>query len=252
MQFDLVTFIFELINFVVLAWLLQRVVYKPLAAAIRERREEIQQTRAKAEEQLAAVDARAAALAVRDRELDLLRETIFAEATAAASAERAKLLGEAREDAAAERQRAQATLAAEREAALGWVREVTVDRGVEVAGRMLLELVPDAAHEALFERLLATLASRSELAEGAADGDEGDVHADAAFARMATPEEAKRLRTVLETALGAPVRLAVTEDEGLGAGVTVRVRDRVYDASVAGQLELLRDDARLQLAKEAL
>lgn len=249
MTFNPLTFTFELINFVVLAVLLQRVVYRPVAEAIRARRAEIEQTRATAAERLALVDQRAEALAARDQELDQLRTSIVSEATAAAATERAKMLAQARDDAAAERQRAHAMLEAEREAALGWVREVTVERGVEVAGRLLLELVPDAAHEALVDRLLAALAGRDDLA--GIDPDDHEVHADATFAQLPTPEQSRRLRQALEEAVGRPVLLSVTEDERLGAGATVRVLDRVFDASVAGQLELLREDARLQLAAEA-
>ncbi|MCB9676106.1 MAG: F0F1 ATP synthase subunit delta [Alphaproteobacteria bacterium] len=248
MQIDPVTFAFELINFLVLAFLLQRLVYRPVAASIAERRKEITETRAAAAEKLALVDKRAEELATRDRELDALRETIFAEATAAAATERAKLIAEARADADAERKRVQAMLAAEREAALGWVREVTVEKGVEVAGRMLLELVPDAAHDALVRRLFDVLAAHPELREQARPDE--TVHVDATFARMPTKEQSQALKQLLEASVGSTVRVTITEDERLGAGATVRVRDRVFDASVAGQLEILRDDARHQLARE--
>jgi len=249
MTFNPLTFTFELINFVVLAVLLQRMVYRPVAEAIRARRAEIEQTRATAAERLALVDQRAEALAARDQELDQLRTSIISEATAAASTGRAKLLAQARDDAAAERQRAHAMLEAEREAAVGWVREVTVDRGVEVAGKLLLQLVPDAAHEALVERLLVSVAARTDL--GAPDHEPGDVHADATFAQLPTAEQSRRLRHALEEAVGQHVLLSVTEDDRLGAGATVRIRDRVFDASVSGQLELLRDDARQLLTAEA-
>lgn len=248
MQFDVVTFSFELINFLVLAFLLHRVVYRPIAAAIADRRKEIADTLASATEKLALVDTRAEALATKDRELDALREKIFAEATAAAAAERSKLLAEARADAAAERKRVQAMLDAEREAALGWVREVTVEQGVDVAGRMLMELVPEAADQALVSKLMSELEEHAELT-GEARPDE-IVHADATFAKMPTPEQTRQLKEILERAVGTQVRVAVTEDERLGAGATVRVLDRVFDASVAGQLELLREDARRQLDRE--
>lgn len=249
MQIDPLTFLFELINFVVLVFLLQRWVYRPVAAAILERRLELERTRSTAAERLALVDKRMVELDARDRELDTLRETVFAEATAAASTERAKLLDEARKEASAERSRVQAMLETERDAALGWVRDATVDQGVDVAGRMLLQLVPEALHDALVDRLLASIEEqRAQLGTTAA---EEIVAAEAVFARVPSERSSAILKSTLERSLGGPVRLTTTTDERLGAGATLRVRDRVFDASVTGQLELLRENARQQLVKSA-
>ena len=142
MSFDLTTFLFELINFVLLIFLLRRFVYRPIAASIAARRAEIAETRATAAAQLDGVNARTAELDVRQRAIDVLREEVFAEASADAATLRARLLGEAREDAVAERVKVQSLLESEREAALGWVRETAVDQGAAVAGRLLLALAP--------------------------------------------------------------------------------------------------------------
>ncbi|MCB9762067.1 MAG: F0F1 ATP synthase subunit delta [Alphaproteobacteria bacterium] len=249
MGFNLTTFLFELVNFVVLAFLLQRYVYRPVRDGVLARRDEIATARTRAAEQLALVDTRAAELDARDRQLDELRVRIVAEATVEAAAEKAKLLARAREDAATERARVQSLLEAEREAALGWVRHVAIDRGAEVAGRLLLELVPEGAHQALVARLTDSVADRAaELQEAVVDG---VLKAEATFARLPPNEDREGLRRALEAATKSTVRLTVSEDERLGAGVTLAVGDRVFDATVAGQLELLREEARRQLADGA-
>jgi F-type H+-transporting ATPase subunit b len=48
MQFDLTTFIFEIINFLILIWILQRLFYKPLLDVIAKRKQFIDQTLADA------------------------------------------------------------------------------------------------------------------------------------------------------------------------------------------------------------
>jgi F-type H+-transporting ATPase subunit b len=48
MQFDLTTFIFEIINFLILIWILQRLFYKPLLEVIAKRKQFIDQTLADA------------------------------------------------------------------------------------------------------------------------------------------------------------------------------------------------------------
>ncbi len=249
MQIDPLTFLFELVNFIVLAWLLQRWVYRPVAAAIADRRRELDETRALTQKRLSDVEERSGALDARDRELDRLRETVMAEASSAAAVERARLLDEARADAVAERARVQTMLDAEREAALGWVREVTVEQGAEVAGHLLMSLVPEAAHDALIGRLLEKVAASADVLRKSATGE--IIAAEATFAHMPDPPDSTELQRVLEEALGRSVRMSIAADERLGAGATLRVCDRVFDASVQGQLELLREDARAYLDARA-
>ncbi len=273
MSFDLTTFLFELINFVLLIFLLRRFVYRPIAASIAARRAEIAETRATAAAQLDGVNARTAELDVRQRAIDVLREEVFAEASADAATLRARLLGEAREDAVAERVKVQSLLESEREAALGWVRETAVDQGAAVAGRLLLALAPDAAHDALVQRLLQRLRDGSVFSLGDdldGEGERGDgsgvgvgghatdgpgearspVKAEATFARTPTAGETEALEQALRDAVGGPVHLAVAKDVELGAGLTLRFGDRTYDATLAGQLDLLRDEARRLLAQQ--
>jgi F-type H+-transporting ATPase subunit b len=249
MQIDPLTFLFELVNFVVLAWLLHRWVYRPVAAAIAERRREIDETRALTKQRLADVEERSVALDARDRELDRLRETVMAEASSAAAVEGARLLDEARAGALSERARVQTMLDAEREAALGWVREVAVDRGAEVAGHLLLSLVPDAAHDALMKRLLEKVAASADVLRK--DATDDVIAAEATFAHMPDQPDSTELQRVLEEALGRSVRMSISADGRLGAGATLRVCDRVFDASVQGQLEVLREDARAYLEARA-
>ena len=272
MSFDLTTFLFELINFVLLVFLLRRFVYRPIAASISARRAEIAETRASAAAQLEGVKTRTAELDARQRAVDVLREEVFAEASADAATLRARLLGEAREDAVAERAKAQSMLESEREAALGWVRETAVDQGAAVAGRLLLELAPDAAHDALVQCLLRRLRDggvslhgddaegEGEHHDGRAHGDDaarghaevhGPVRAVVTFARSPTPAETEALELALRDAVGGPVHLSVGKEEELGAGVSLRLGDRTYDATLSGQLDLLRDEARRLLAKHA-
>lgn len=243
MTLDLTTFLFELVNFLVLAAILTRFVYRPLAEGVRARREELARLRSEAAEKVAAAEARQEDLARRERELDGLRDQVMGEATASAAAERARILAQAREDAAGERARVQTLLEAERVAALGWVRDEAVERGVEVAGRLLLSLAPQAAHAALVGHLVAEVRGRA-----AADRPE---EVELSLPRADDAESVERVRAALTEAFGAAPRLTVHEEPALGAGAVLRLGDLRLDASIAGQLEALRDEARRGLGAEA-
>jgi F-type H+-transporting ATPase subunit b len=248
MGFNLTTFLFEIVNFIVLVWLLQRVLYKPLQRAIAKRNDVIKEREQAAELRMQQAEHSLADYRERQAELDGLRAQTIRDATEQASEERARILEQAREDAAAEHVRAQRMLDAEREAALAWVREVLVERGAEVAGRILARLAPEALEPALLDELLSELDRQSDLLRREAGPDEADGGAarevEVTFAKMPGDEGVSRLRDKLGETLGLTPRLALREDETLGAGLVLRVGNRVLDASMAGQLEAFRDSVR--------
>lgn len=247
MSFDWTTFLLELINFVVLAALLTRFVYKPISSSIQERRERLTQAQAEATQRLEDLTGRSTALDARSRELDRLREEIYASALTEAAEERARLLAQARDDAAAERERVQGLLEAEREAAEAWVKDAAIERGAQVAGQLLLSLAPEAAHAALLDRLTEEVRARGEALRDPSGAAPSEV--EVSMARLPRAGEVDSLRAAVAEALGQPPRWSVKEDERIGAGAILRVGDRVLDASVSGQLELLRREARHLLAE---
>ena len=75
----------------------------------------------------------------------------------------------------------------------------------------------------------------------ALDRRRGVVAATVASATALEPDEASALGRRLEEMTGRTVRLAASVDPALIGGLTVRVGDRLIDASVRGRLERLRD-----------
>ena len=69
----------------------------------------------------------------------------------------------------------------------------------------------------------------------------GVVEAVATSASPLTDEETKALQRKVAQMTGATVDLTVAVDESLIGGLTVRVGDTLYDASVRGRLERLRE-----------
>jgi F-type H+-transporting ATPase subunit b len=267
MGFDWTTFLFEVVNFLVLLGILERIVYRPLRRGIASRRraiEEREQAATRAAEEAAA---QRRASEQRMRELDRLRTETLRAATEQAAEERAHMLAQAREDAAAERARAQRVLATEREAALARVNELAIERSTELAGRLLLTLAPEAVDQALWAQMLAAierqaealkraLARASEDSGAGAEQSSGPMPArtaeetpeiDVICPRMPAEADMARLRELLEATLGMVPRLHVREDASLVAGVAVRLAHQVIDASLKGQLEAVRDHARALL-----
>ncbi len=248
MGFDPTTFLFELVNFGLLLWILQRVLYRPLREGIERRRAEIasQHERAAAEQS----EARGMRLDAEARlaEVEKVRETIVADAREQAAKEEARILEQARQDAASERERVQRMHEREREEALAWVREATVDNATEIAGRLLKDLLPAVADGALTRALLESLAQNRETLRTevpALAHADGRLNAELRVPHPLADELLDALRQALaDTYPALAVDLVVREDESLLAGPVLRIGDHLLDASVAGHLSVLRDRAR--------
>jgi F-type H+-transporting ATPase subunit b len=244
MDFNLTTFVFETVNFVVLVFILQRLVYRPLQRAIRRRHEAMDEREERARRAMTEAKALQDEVTTRARGLDTLREQVLREATEQAAEERARILRSAHEDAATERARVQRLLEAEREAAVGWVREMAIEHSTEVAGRLLAQIAPEALDETLTRELLGELRGM-DLGETA-----GLREVDVTFAKRPSESTVEGIRRELGRILGAPPRLTQREDESLGAGLVLRLGGKVLDASLSGQLEAFRGRVRTLIEPE--
>jgi F-type H+-transporting ATPase subunit b len=245
MSFDWTTFVFELVNFAVLAWILHRLVYRPLRDGIAKRRAELKATHDEAALALEEANEVNRAAEAERAELRHLRERTRREAEEEAEAERVRLLEAAREDADAERQRAVRTLALERSRALEEAHAVALEMSCELSGDLLARVAPEALEQIFLDELLATLRSaRGEVAGRKLE----EVHLSSA--RPVSREARRALAEALEGAgLGRPT-LECHEDPGLRAGLRLRLGEVILDATLENHLEALKERAS-ELLEEA-
>jgi F-type H+-transporting ATPase subunit b len=170
---DWSTLLLQTVNFTLLAWLLQRFLYRPVLRLVDARRAAVEREQA---------EAAAAADAAKDARAQIAAERAAAEAEReqalkAAAAEAGRLAAarkaEAERAAAAVLEAARKTLAAERAEALAASRRAALDLGVEIAQRVMAEL-PDAVRAeawlARIEQRIAGLGEAERAALGAAPG----------------------------------------------------------------------------------
>lgn len=250
MGFDWTTFVFEIINFLVLLAILERFVFRPLRRGITARRAAQAQREQATAQALEEATQQRAAYEQRFREIDRLRQEAMREAAEQAAAERARVLAQAREDAAAERARAQSTLAAERQAALTRMRELAVARSTDIAGHLLAQIAPGAVEHALWAQMHQTIEHRAgdiAAAWQAGSGRGAPAQVEVTCAHAPGEDEIARLGQALAAVFGTAPRLRVREDAALVAGLVLCVGHLVLDMSVAGQLDAIRDRARALL-----
>jgi F-type H+-transporting ATPase subunit b len=244
--FDVPTFVFQIINFLILLAILARFFYRPVLDLMRRRQDEI--------------DARIEDAEERARLADVEREKL-ARQSQSAEREAAKLLESARDDAAIERQRlleaakaeaaslideARNAATAEEQAALGRLGNRLSESAVKIAGALIRGSAGETVHESLVERLLT---------EGFGLDDAGREQAKLDFRNDASgvvvqsayplsSEQQAALRDQASKVLASPphdLRIEVREDPDLIAGVRIVAGAVVIDMSVR---HLLRELSR--------
>jgi F-type H+-transporting ATPase subunit b len=234
MSFSWTTFLFEVVNFLILLWLLQRVIFKPLKRGIDERRKAIEERAAESEARLLEAERVRDEVTVARDAIEEERSRVLREAEEEAAADRARLLEIAREDAETERHRAARALDLERAELLMHTRELAIETSVALAAAVLQKIAPEALHAALSERLIAEL-DQHPTRLTAESGDRAAL----AVPVGAGEGVAEPIRARLAIALGRAVAVDVEEDPELIAGARLRLGDYLIDASLVGQLESL-------------
>lgn len=240
MQLDWLTFALEMVNFVVLAWVLSRVLYKPVRAAIERRQAEARAMVASAEQ------ARAEAM-----ELDARYRARLAEWERAHEQRRAALAAELAEERERRVRRLDEELRAEREAeAIERARHAEAERrraeeeairlGAAFAARLFGALAGPELHARIVARFSDEL---PRFSEEALRGLRADGAVEVRSAYPLDDAARRRLGRALDAALRAHVELQVREAPELICGIEVRVGGAALQANLARELSFFADAA---------
>ena len=250
MEWNWSTFVLEIINFLVLVWLLKRFLYKPVLEVIARRRAGIEKSLADAQAM------KAEAKSLQDRYEGRLGEWEAEQRTAREQlnqdlqGERARKLGELQVELDAERTRAEAA----EQRRLADFRQQTelaaLEHGTAFAGRLLGLAATEELQNSLFDAALGEMSALSgERVAGLVDrtNDTSEpVRVSSAF--PLADEQRERLRETLAKSLQVDRPIEFNEDPELRAGLRVTIGSTVLGLNLADELEgfarLAGDEAR--------
>ncbi len=240
MAFNVWTFLFQVINFLVLVYILRRLLYRPLREAIDRRREANARAQADAEAARREAAALQQSLDQRLADLDRSREAVIREARDRAEAERQAAAADAEAAIRRRREEVEQQLARERDEAVRSLRAELVRSAVEMAGRLLSEASDSTLQRQLAARLVDELRrvpddERRRLRE---EWDDGEAAVVEAAAEM-NGEVLRDLGGAIESLVGRPLDVSVQVRPDLLGGVRLRIGGHVWDASMAGRLQEL-------------
>jgi F-type H+-transporting ATPase subunit b len=233
------TFLLEIINFVVLVWILKRFLYKPVLDIIAKRRADIEKTVADAK----AVESDAKALQQRyenrlaewETERRQAREALGREI----DEERSRRMSELQ--AALEQEREKAKVSEQKRLADSErrVERAALAHGARFAARLVTAFASPDLQARLLERLLAELselpAERAAELIGSAENPPSDIVITSAFSLA--QEQRQRLRDALANLTQREIRIAFKEDPGLVAGLRIMIGAWVLGLNVHDELE---------------
>ncbi|MCB9136402.1 MAG: F0F1 ATP synthase subunit B [Anaerolineales bacterium] len=235
-------FLVQLVNFLILLWVLKAWVYGPILNLLDKRRETIAQgledarvaaeARANAEKEAAKVIADAQAKASQlVKEASERAENATRDIRTAAEADAAKI----RENAAAEAQQ-------ERTRILGDLRGQVAALAIAATQKLLNESLDEKRQHSLLEEFFSGVKSgKVTVLEGVTVS---GASAEVTSALPLTDSEQASVKKDVLAKVGGDATVAFRVDPSILGGLIVRVGDKVIDGSVSSQLSNLRESLR--------
>lgn len=251
MQIDWLTVAAQIVNFLVLVWLLQHFLYGPITRAMQRREERIAERLEEAEKKRQSAEQEARSFRKKQEELERSRKELMDEARDAAAEERRSLEQEARDEVEARKQAWLEQLSAERRDFAEDLRRRTAEAFYTLARRALGDLA-DAELEgqiaSAFTRRLSDLDDETadKLKKGAQSA-EGGVTIQSRF-----PLDSKlkrQLTRAVHERLGDTVDVAYAEAADLDCGIVLEAGSQQLAWSIENYLDALEGKVDDELAR---
>ena len=241
----------QLLNFLILVWLMKRFLYQPVLNAIAAREKKIADQLADAAATKAKAHQQQAMFEQKNQAFDEQRAALLSEAKAAAKAERERLQHEAREAAdAASAQREKAQLADTQQLHAEIARH-TQKQVFDISRRAL----GDLAGVGLEQRVCEVFIKRLRAIDGPAleklgAALKGASDAEPAVLRSAfelPPPQRAAIQTALDESFGQPVALKFETAPDLVSGIELTAQGQKLAWSISGYLSALSSDLQAKL-----
>ena len=231
MLIDWVTVVAQIVNFLILVYLLKRFLYGPIVRAMNEREERIREEIESAERARADAEDRAAALDREREELEGRREELLDKAREEVRRWREEALQKAKGEVERARRTWMEGFSMEQEQTRAKIRKALTDQVLAVSRKVLSDLADGSLERSAVDKFLRGL-EESKQVQAENRGEE--VLVELGFD---SPEQLEEIRTRLAGIFDAKVRVRAEINPDLGFGIMILAGDRKWDWSLARYLE---------------
>lgn len=241
MLIDWFTVIAQVVNFLILVWLLKRFLYRPILDAIDAREKRIASALADADAKKTEAEQERDAFQHKNEAFDRQRAMLLSQATDEAKAERLRLLDAARQESDSLRAKRQEALISEQQS----LREALAHRAREEVFSIARKTLSDLAGTTLEERMADVFLRRlRELDDAGMAGLKSAFKASSGPLLVRTafslpPAQCAAIETALREILGRETRMQFETAPALVSGIEVSVHGYKVAWSIADYLALL-------------
>ncbi|MBU4529279.1 MAG: hypothetical protein KUA43_07125 [Hoeflea sp.] len=247
MQIDWLTVAAQIVNFLVLVWLLQRFLYRPITAAMARREERIESRLSEAKTARTEVEAEAERLREQQKDLEASREEALRKVRHEAADLRSAMEDDLREEMEARRKTWENHLQEERDAFAAKLRQRAGHQVIEIVGRVLQDYVgSDLAGQVAgtFVDRLGRLddEARDKLSAAAKRAD-GPVKVESSV--LLKPAARSQITRAVHEHIAPDIEVDYHEDGDLLLGVRLTVGEQTVEWSATrflGRLETTLDE----------
>lgn len=251
MQIDWFTLLAEVVNFLILAYLLKRFLYNPILGIADRREREIAQQYAEAEAREREAEQQAQAYEQERQKMADQREEMLEEARQAAQEERRRMMDEIRREVKVERREWRRQIEQQREAFRQALQRRASAEVYAVASRVIADLAGADLQEQVVGRFLTQLRRISDADADAVrrELDDGGIEIISAFPLQERwrRDIVRALREVLD--VGEPT-LTFSEDGELICGISMRIDGHKITWNVQSYLDQLQESVESVLHDE--
>jgi F-type H+-transporting ATPase subunit b len=244
-ELDWSTFLLEIVNFLILVWILKRFLYRPVLDAVARRRRRIEEEMADAQK------LREEALALKAKNEGLLeewnrkQEIMQAQLTEEIGARREQMMNGLAAAVEQERERNRALDERRQQEWRQAAEEKSLAQASQFAAVLLSRIASPELESRLFELLLQDLRKLTpqEVAALIPAANRSDLRANVVSAFPLRAEQRTQLLDVLATIAGGPLPAAFSEDASLLGGLRISIGSWVLHANLRDELAYFRGSA---------
>ena len=254
MQIDWITVAAQIVNFLVLVWLLQRLLYRPVTRAMEQRAAAIRENFDEAARREAEALAEADRLRAAQQELEAQRAQMLAAAQNEAHALRQQLEAEARDAVAERRATWEDQLSREQATFLSELRREAAGHVARLSRQVLRDLASASLEQAMAETFLSRLRALGgrtlEDLRAAAREAGGSVTVSGAFD---LPEDLRaRLSAAIREQVDASAQVDFETDPEMICGIRLKVRGQTLHWSIDAYLDDLEEEVSEMLERSSV
>jgi F-type H+-transporting ATPase subunit b len=246
-MFNWWTFAFEIINFIIVIFILYRLLFRPIRDMILKRKEEIEQSKTEIEKGREDVENLKNELEGRLKELDMVKKTVIEEARIEALKERERILKDTKKEMEREREKLRKLLDDERKKLFEEVKGKSIEISTELSGKIMASIMDTVLNEALVNKTLNTVKALNREERDEIKGDSDGCVLQVSSAHPLSEETKNRIIKTVEEVFGCKVKPHYNTLPHLIGGVMIRINSKVFDGTIRGNIERIGNSLKEKL-----